>query len=241
MELTRLKVMAGVLLVLGLLSAGAGALTYRAWAAGPPSAESPRPVAPARSGKSREAVERKGGGVDRLLERAFGEGCREVRDAAIKLEFRSQRLVVAANRLMVEADRRFCFAPCWLVRYDEVRGAAPPEVLTLRCRALRLTFDRPVNGLADLGRARIVALEPSGEVCLALSSPGRAVGVKVPVLGAAPISLSSLQHLAGAVRPVGVKVPLLGPAPISLDTGFPVRKGGDEREQVFSFWLGLFR
>ncbi len=35
-------------------------------------------------------------------------------------------------------------------------------------------------------------------------------------------------------------VPMLGPVPIALDFGFPIVKGPDDREQVFSFWLGFF-
>jgi outer membrane protein assembly complex protein YaeT len=36
-------------------------------------------------------------------------------------------------------------------------------------------------------------------------------------------------------------VPMLGPVPIALDFGFPIVKGPSDREQVFSFWVGLFR
>jgi outer membrane protein insertion porin family len=36
-------------------------------------------------------------------------------------------------------------------------------------------------------------------------------------------------------------VPMLGPVPIALDFGFPIVKGPQDREQVFSFWLGFFR
>jgi outer membrane protein assembly complex protein YaeT len=36
-------------------------------------------------------------------------------------------------------------------------------------------------------------------------------------------------------------VPMLGPVPIALDFGFPIVKGPEDREQVFSFWLGFSR
>jgi outer membrane protein assembly complex protein YaeT len=36
-------------------------------------------------------------------------------------------------------------------------------------------------------------------------------------------------------------VPMLGPVPIALDFGFPIVKGPQDREQIFSFWVGLFR
>jgi outer membrane protein assembly complex protein YaeT len=37
-----------------------------------------------------------------------------------------------------------------------------------------------------------------------------------------------------------VVVPMLGPVPIALDFGFPIVKGPEDREQVFSFWVGFF-
>jgi outer membrane protein assembly complex protein YaeT len=36
-------------------------------------------------------------------------------------------------------------------------------------------------------------------------------------------------------------VPMLGPVPIALDFGFPIVKGPGDKEQVFSFWVGMFR
>jgi outer membrane protein assembly factor BamA len=36
-------------------------------------------------------------------------------------------------------------------------------------------------------------------------------------------------------------VPQLGPVPIALDFGFPIVRGPDDRTQLFSFWVGLFR
>jgi outer membrane protein insertion porin family len=38
-----------------------------------------------------------------------------------------------------------------------------------------------------------------------------------------------------------IVVPMLGQVPIALDFGFPIVKGPDDRQQVFSFWVGFFR
>jgi outer membrane protein insertion porin family len=38
-----------------------------------------------------------------------------------------------------------------------------------------------------------------------------------------------------------IVVPMMGPVPIALDFGFPIVRGHGDREQVFSFWVGLFR
>jgi outer membrane protein assembly complex protein YaeT len=37
-----------------------------------------------------------------------------------------------------------------------------------------------------------------------------------------------------------IVVPMLGPVPIALDLGFPIVKAPQDREQVFSFWVGFF-
>lgn len=37
-----------------------------------------------------------------------------------------------------------------------------------------------------------------------------------------------------------ITVPILGPVPIALDFGFPVVKAPEDRNQVFSFWVGFF-
>src|SRR5262249_28430628 len=36
-------------------------------------------------------------------------------------------------------------------------------------------------------------------------------------------------------------VPMLGPVPIALDFGFPIVRGPNDHEQLFSFYIGLWR
>jgi len=38
-----------------------------------------------------------------------------------------------------------------------------------------------------------------------------------------------------------IVVPMLGPVPIALDFGFPILKAPQDNQQVFSFWVGMFR
>jgi outer membrane protein insertion porin family len=38
-----------------------------------------------------------------------------------------------------------------------------------------------------------------------------------------------------------ITVPMMGPVPIALDFGFPIVRAPQDREQIFSFWVGLFR
>ncbi|MCC6420188.1 MAG: outer membrane protein assembly factor BamA [Gemmataceae bacterium] len=40
---------------------------------------------------------------------------------------------------------------------------------------------------------------------------------------------------------VRVTVPMMGPVPIALDFGFPIVKAEGDREQIFAFYVGLFR
>jgi outer membrane protein assembly factor BamA len=40
---------------------------------------------------------------------------------------------------------------------------------------------------------------------------------------------------------VRIVVPMMGPVPIALDFGFPIVQAPGDREQIFSFWVGLFR
>jgi outer membrane protein insertion porin family len=42
---------------------------------------------------------------------------------------------------------------------------------------------------------------------------------------------------------VGMCIPVCnpGPVPIAFDFGFPIVRGPNDREQVFKFWIGLFR
>jgi outer membrane protein assembly complex protein YaeT len=38
-----------------------------------------------------------------------------------------------------------------------------------------------------------------------------------------------------------IVVPMMGPVPIALDFGFPIVRAEGDREQMFSFWVGVFR
>jgi outer membrane protein assembly complex protein YaeT len=40
---------------------------------------------------------------------------------------------------------------------------------------------------------------------------------------------------------IRIALPMLGPVPIALDFGFPITTGPDDRQQVFAFWIGMFR
>ncbi len=37
-----------------------------------------------------------------------------------------------------------------------------------------------------------------------------------------------------------IVVPMMGPVPIALDFGFPIVRGPNDQQQVFSFYVGIF-
>jgi len=53
------------------------------------------------------------------------------------------------------------------------------------------------------------------------------------------ISLANYRVTAGIG--LRISVPALGPVPIALDFGIPLVKAPQDREQIFSFWVGMFR
>jgi outer membrane protein insertion porin family len=58
--------------------------------------------------------------------------------------------------------------------------------------------------------------------------------------GTVESSVEIKNYRAAAGFGLRVVVPMLGPVPIALDFGFPIVKGPQDREQVFSFWVGFF-
>ncbi|MFO0964053.1 MAG: BamA/TamA family outer membrane protein [Gemmataceae bacterium] len=53
------------------------------------------------------------------------------------------------------------------------------------------------------------------------------------------VDLSNYRVSAGVG--LRISVPMLGPVPIALDFGFPIVRAPDDKTQVFSFWVGMFR
>jgi outer membrane protein assembly complex protein YaeT len=59
--------------------------------------------------------------------------------------------------------------------------------------------------------------------------------------GTVESNVSIKDYRASAGVGLRIVVPMLGPVPIALDFGFPIVKGPEDKTQVFSFWVGLFR
>jgi outer membrane protein assembly factor BamA len=52
------------------------------------------------------------------------------------------------------------------------------------------------------------------------------------------VEINNYRVTAGAG--LRIIVPMLGPVPIALDFGFPIVKAPQDRDQIFSFWIGFF-
>jgi RNA polymerase sigma factor (sigma-70 family) len=103
--------------------------------------------------------------VEQTLLLAFGDDCKEIREASIKLRYRSRRLALAANSYTIEADGRVKFTPCRLALANPGSDrSAPPAVTTISADEVHVTLDGPFRSLANMGRRKIVAIEPVGHI-----------------------------------------------------------------------------
>jgi hypothetical protein len=102
--------------------------------------------------------------ADRVLEMAFGAKGKEAQQAAVKLTFWAEGLVLAADKLTVEEDGRIRCAPCWLVRSGPDRTDGTRSMSAVRSREAFLTLDRRVSSVAELSGRRVTNVEPTGEV-----------------------------------------------------------------------------
>jgi hypothetical protein len=99
--------------------------------------------------------------ADRPLRAAFGE---DALNAPVKMVFRSRGLVLAADTLSIEGGGRVRLNRCRLAFCEGKPGAVAVLVRALRADEVRLTFDRPILVAGDVGRRRLTAVEPAGNV-----------------------------------------------------------------------------
>jgi lipopolysaccharide export system protein LptA len=104
--------------------------------------------------------------ADRKLGIAFGPDCDEVKNRNIKVELQSRGMVLATQAIKFE-DGKVKFVPFSLAVFGKDRdGATFPEITTIQSREARLTFDKPVNNIAEMGSTvrKITAGELSGDI-----------------------------------------------------------------------------
>lgn len=104
--------------------------------------------------------------ADHKLRIAFGPDCEEVKNRNIKVELQSRGMVLAAQEIKFE-DGRVKLTPFSLAIFGKDRdGDKFPEINTIKCREARLTFDKPVHNIAEMGNnvRKITAADLSGDI-----------------------------------------------------------------------------
>jgi len=94
--------------------------------------------------------------ADSLLAQAFGAGCTAITDAKIKWASGQGRWVLAADGFEIVNDGRAKLSHCWYAVFERDR------VTTYHADEASLTLDKPISKPAELGRARIISMEASG-------------------------------------------------------------------------------
>ncbi len=111
-----------------------------------------------------------GTAIDRKLKQAFSDSA--VKDAAVKLEFRSQGLLLAASSVTIEPDGRIKLTDCAVARFGEgADPARPGRLTTMRSTQVTLALDKPINGLTDLGDRRVLSAELAGGIRMTFAAP----------------------------------------------------------------------
>jgi hypothetical protein len=103
--------------------------------------------------------------VGEKLRKAFPGG--EVENAPIRLDIRSKRLLIAADRMTLEADGRVKLVGCAIARFQAPKGASKEALpTTIRCQFAHIKLDRPIHTLtpSELSGRKIVSVELSGGI-----------------------------------------------------------------------------
>jgi RNA polymerase sigma factor (sigma-70 family) len=94
--------------------------------------------------------------IDLQLEAAFGKECPE-RDYDIKVQMRSNGMVLAAKEFVILKDGRVRLAPVSAAIFGKKNSDSKfPEINTIRANIAWLTFDRPIVHPADMGKHKIL-------------------------------------------------------------------------------------
>src|SRR5262249_3079627 len=101
------------------------------------------------------------------IQQAFGSDCEELK-RPIKLEVPARGLVLAATEFQIgREDGRVRLTPLSVAMFSKPRpGEKAPEITTLQCDVAYLTFERPIESVADMGKHKITNAEVSGNIRL---------------------------------------------------------------------------
>lgn len=136
----------------------------------------------------------------RLLRQAFGDNCPELKYSNT---FAHQGLVLATEIIEVERGR-LKLSPLSMVMFGKVNPRTEfPEINTVHCDAAWLTFDRPINSLADTYSAKLVAADFQTDANTPFKDPRNASGQKIHIVhnhGTPQLDDDVILKTAGPIR-----------------------------------------
>jgi len=115
-----------------------------------------------------EFVEPQESNADKKLVQAFGEGCREV-NRAVKLDLTGRGLLLAFDKFEPEADGRVTFSMAKFRRPNKNGDTKP--IIAIRSEFARLTLDRGISSVLELGNRKILRIELADGTRLTMDGP----------------------------------------------------------------------
>jgi hypothetical protein len=118
-----------------------------------------------------EIVEQRESTLDKKLKQVFGEDCREV-NSPIKLDFTGCGLLLAFDRFEPEVDGRVKLSTFSMAKFRRPNkdGDTKP-IFAIRSESARLTLDRGISSVLELGNRKIIHIELADGTRLAMDGP----------------------------------------------------------------------
>ena len=118
-----------------------------------------------------EFVEPQESNADKKLVQAFGEGCREV-NRAVKLDLTGRGLLLAFDKFEPEADGRVKLSTFSMAKFrrPNKNGDTKP-IIAIRSEFARLTLDRGISSVLELGNRKILRIELADGTRLTMDGP----------------------------------------------------------------------
>jgi lipopolysaccharide export system protein LptA len=156
--------------------------------------------------------------ADKKLRIAFGPDCDEVTKRNIKVELQSRGMVFAAENMKFDNGRvkfdKFSLA----IFGKQHAGERGQEINTVTCNEATLTFDKPVNNIAEMGSnaRKITGAELSGDIYIInnRSTPQRDDDLSLFTQG--PLYYEESRHLIWTAAVVKVTDPQSKPNPMVI-------------------------
>lgn len=140
--------------------------------------------------------------TDEKLGKAFGNR-EDIQKMPIKLEVNSKNLVLASETFDVLKDGRVRLTPFLLAVFGKDPGPGKfPEINTVKGDVAFLTFDQPVNNIAEIGKRKIVAGELQGNIYIQNNRRTAAQDDDLSLTTPGPMYYREDQHLIWTMAPV---------------------------------------